>query len=490
VSEASRSYISEVRRLAAADAAAPASAYGSIDQRGKREVVNSVTQGELGSAAPDGVVVRLRALDMRAYWEVFRTESFAFKMACIYLMIEYVRPQTIWPWLDIMPLGLVSLAGGVAVVLTSSAERSAKPYGSQMPLLMTFLCLIVVSIIASQYPTYGWSNLPLYISWVMAYFLITRAVNNERRFMFFYVLFLLFSFKMSQHGFRSWALSGFRFNKEGVSGAPGWFNNSGEVGIQMCIFLPMTLYFMSAGWSAWGWLRRTVMIVVVTTIVGTVVGSSSRGALIGAAVVLLWMLFRSRHKARGLLAVAAVAAVVALVLPPQFYGRLDQMGDDNSSQTRLQYWAYGWELMKQHPLLGVGYFNWFPTYAAHLIAIGETRRPEICHNIFIQAGSELGFPGVVLLVALIIVTFVLNFRTRKLLAGRSDGRFLTQLALGLDAGMIGYVITAQFVTVLYYPYMWIDLALVVALHNSVRRQAGAAIAANPAADGARGLVRA
>ena len=427
--------------------------------------------GPAAAAAPiDGLVQRLRELKLRAYLEVFRRESFAFKMACFYLTIEYVRPQSIWPALDVLPLGIVSLAGGVVTVLASSPERGARSQSSVMPLLLGMLALIVVSILTSQYPSEGWKNLSLYVSWIMAYFLITRAVSNERRYIFFYVLFLLFSFKMSQHGFKSWAASGFKFNREGVNGAPGWFQNSGEVGIQMCIFLPMLLYFIFGGWASWGKLKRTVMLGVAATIVGTVVGSSSRGALIGSGVVLAWILAQSKYKVRGFVAVAAVAAIVAAILPPQFYGRLDQMGEDNSSVLRLQYWAYGWELMKQHPLLGVGYFNWFPTYAAHLIAIGETRKPEVCHNIFIQAGSELGFPGVAFLLALIIAAFVVNARTRAVLSKQSDNAFLIQLSRGLDAGMIGYLISAQFITVLYYPYLWIDLALVVALHNVVRRR--------------------
>lgn len=487
MSDTSRSYLSEVRRVT------EQKARHSVADHRARTAIDIATDAAKEVSRPadrDGLVAGLRRLELTAWWRVFRTESFAFKMACIYLMMEYVRPQSIWTWLDVLPLGLISLAGGVAVVLASSAERNTSPYGSQMPLLITLLALIVVSITVSQYPSYGWGSLSLYISWVMAYFLITRAVNNERRYMLFYLLFMLFSFKMSQHGFKSWAVSGFRFNKEGVSGAPGWFNNSGEVGIQMCIFLPMLLYFMSAGWSLWDWRRRVVMIGVATTVIGTVVGSSSRGALIGSGVVLMWMLMRSRYKVRGFLAVAAVAAVVAVVLPPEFYGRLDQMGEDNSSQMRLQYWTYGWELMKEHPLLGVGYFNWFPTYSAHLIAIGESRRPEVCHNIFIQAGSELGFPGVALLLAFIIVPFVLNARTRRLLAQQPDGAFLTQLALGLDAAMIGYVISAQFVTVLYYPYLWIDLALVVALHNTARRRLPGTATVNGIAGSTSGLVRA
>jgi putative inorganic carbon (hco3(-)) transporter len=476
VNEISRSYASEVKRIAGKTPATTVS-YATPLSPARQPVEATAPPGETiapaeAIATTDTLLVRLRRLEWRAYVEVFLKESFAFKMACIYLMIEYVRPQSIWTFLDVLPLGLLSLAGGVVVVLFSSPERNAKPYGSQLPLLGAFLGLIVLSILGSQYPAWGWGNLSLYISWMMAYFLISKAVNNERRYMVFLVLFLLFSFKMSQHGFKTWAASGFRFNKEGVNGAPGWFQNSGEVGIQMCIFLPMLLYFMNAGWRDWNLWKRGGMCVVALTVIGTVVGSSSRGALIGSGVVLFWMLARSRYKVRGLIAVAAVAAAVAFILPPEFYGRMDSMGEDNSSQMRLQYWAYGWELMKQHPVLGVGYFNWFPTYAAHLIAIGEGRRPEVCHNIFVQAGSELGFPGVLFLLAFIIATFVLNARTRKLLARQPDSDFLRQVAFGLDAGMIGYLISAQFITVLYYPYLWIDIALVVALHNVVARRTG------------------
>jgi hypothetical protein len=174
----------------------------------------------------------------------------------------------------------------VIVVLASPAEPNLKTYGSQLPLLVILFCWIIVSILASQYPRAGRSNLSLDISWVMACYLITKAVNSEGRFLFFLASFLLFSFKMSQHGFRCWASSGFQFNREGVIGAPGWFHNSGEVGIQMCIFLSMLLHFMFAGWKQWGMLKRITMLAVLVTVIGTVVGSSSRGALIGSGGVL------------------------------------------------------------------------------------------------------------------------------------------------------------------------------------------------------------
>jgi hypothetical protein len=39
------------------------------------------------------------------------------------------------------------------------------------------------------------------------------------------------------------------------------------------------------------------------------------------------------------------------------------------------------------------------------------------------------------------------------------------MAFGFDGALIGYLITGFFVTVLYYPFFWINLAMTVSLHN-------------------------
>lgn len=413
----------------------------------------------------------LLALSPMAYVRTFFAEPVAFKLACLYLLFEYVRPQSIYTAMDILPWGLMTLLLGTIAVFMNEDMRGARVHGSKMVMLLIFFLHVVVTILASSYPEEGFEALPLLISWIAAYVLITWAVNTERRMMFFYFLFLLFCLKMSQHGFKSWVMAGFSFNKEGVSGAPGWFANSGEVGIQMCIFLPMSLYFVWAGWRNWTWLKRSFALLMPITAIGTVVASSSRGAVIGSAMALLWMLSKSKYRTRGLIGLAVVGVIVFLALPPEFMARFDTMGEDNSSKLRLEYWAWGWEATKDHPLLGIGYGNWIPVYSQFLIDSGIHRPPQVCHNIFIQASSELGFTGLFLVLLLIVSTFVLNARTRRVLPDAEPYRPLRLFSHGLDAGMIGFLVSAQFVTVLYYPYLWIAVALTVALHNVATKRA-------------------
>ena len=91
------------------------------------------------------------------------------------------------------------------------------------------------------------------------------------------------------------------------------------------------------------------------------------------------------------------------------------------------------------------------------------------HNIFVQAAAELGYLGLFALIGMIIAHFVVNAQTRRLLRRLKDrGRFLSMMSIGLDGALVGFMVSGSFVTVLYYPYLWINLAMTVALHNSAR----------------------
>jgi O-antigen ligase len=417
------------------------------------------------TAKLDADVVELLRLRPGAFVRTFLNESAAFAVCCAYLMFEYVRPQSIYSWLDGMPVTQVTLLLGLGLVAMERLRDKQPIYGSQWLLLGAYFGTAVISMLLGNYPIAENDKWILLLTWLMAIFIITGSVTSEKRLLLFLVCFLLFSFKMSQHGFRSWAGRGFTFAQEGVHGAPGWFHNSGEVGIQMCIFMPMMLYFMKAGWPYWSRATRVLVCVVPVTIVGTIIGSSSRGAVFGVLAAMSWIFLRA-DKRRALLAtsVLAVALIVIAALPDEFGGRFTQIGQDSSSQLRLAHWAFGWHLAKEHPVLGVGLGNWIPAYREYLETTGSNVILQVSHNIFIEAVAELGFVGLGMLILIIGSCFVLNRRTRHY-AGLVENDFLRLTSLGLDAGMIGFLVSAQFVTVLYYPYLWIHLAITIALHN-------------------------
>jgi len=381
----------------------------------------------------------------------------------MYLFLEYVRPQSIYESIGFLPWARFCIVFCVvAFLLEGKWPRLRSP--ATAPLVL-YSAIVLASSALAYNPTISIQSLSLFFSWVLIYLLITNIVVTERRFLVFVLSFLLYNFKMSLHGTRSWAAIGFAFRDWGVTGAPGWFENSGEFGIEMTMFFPMSVCFIVALRRYWSKRKLALfMLLPVTSAIG-MVASSSRGALLGGVAVLWWFVLRSRYKVRALLTVAVIAAAAVAIVPPQQVGRLKTAGADPTSLRRLTYWRDGVRIMNDHPVFGIGYANWGEFYRRYY-----DPRGQLPHNIFVQAGSELGYAGLLAFVLLIAYTFVINHRTRKLARRLPSGEFLNGMAHGLDGALIGYLVSGFFVTVLYYPYFWINLAMTVALHRAATNQ--------------------
>ena len=121
--------------------------------------------------------------------------------------------------------------------------------------------------------------------------------------------------------------------------------------------------------------------------------------------------------------------------------------------------------MERYPVLGVGYENWLVAQK-RIFGIEKT---EVCHNNYIQCATDLGYIGLSVLILLILFTFVNNYKVRKVIRGSGrDNHFLFFMSHALDGALVGYMVSGFFVTVLYYPYFWINLAMTASLHESTR----------------------
>jgi O-antigen ligase len=402
---------------------------------------------------------RLYALSPKAIWDFVKRQRPSFWFVCIYLFFEYVRPQQIYKPILGPPYARITILLALASFLL---ERRTFRFRVPELLLAAFSIVVVASSFTAFDPSVSSDKLSEYFTWVLIYVLIANTVDTEERFLVFILSFLLYSFKMSQFGTRVWAERGFAFSPWGTTGAPGWFQNSGEFGIQMCIFLPILIAFITALGKRWPrWLRVAMWAVAATAITG-IVASSSRGAFIGLAAVVLWLLLKSQNKFRAMFVTLVVVGLVYAITPQRLKDRFQQAGGDETSVSRMTMWNQGLEIMRDYPVLGIGYANWQKYHAVHYGGTGL-----LAHNTFIQAGSELGYTGLATFLALISCTFVINRRTRKLAAQASDrGRFIFYMAHGLDGALVGFIASGFFISVLFYPFFWINFAMTVALHNA------------------------
>lgn len=410
--------------------------------------------------APALRVDPIDALNVREVWRYFVRQPLAYWLICLYLFFEYVRPQQIYQPLDGFPYTqTILILTCIAWVVQGMPLRRWLVTDT---FLVLYSALVIFTSYASYYPAEAREQWIFFFPWVLIYFLITTLVSTRGRILIFVGTFLLWSLKMSQHATRSWFLDGFRFRPWGTTGAPGWFQNSGEFAIQMVIFLPLSICFVLALRPYLKtWKKALLWIVPVTAIIG-IMSSSSRGGQLAAVGAVIVLLLNSRFRAKAIVGVALAAFIALRFLPPEQIERFSNMGDDRTSELRLILWEDGREILSQHPVFGIGYGNWLPYYLTRYNPEGQ-----VVHNIFLEAGAEMGYAGLATFIFGILSLFLINWKTRRFARRLGpEGKLFFFLSIGLDAGLVGFLIGGFFVTILYYPFFWIQLALAASLHVS------------------------
>jgi putative inorganic carbon (HCO3(-)) transporter len=410
------------------------------------------------------------ALRPSVLWKSFRAEGAAFIAICIYLVLEYVKPEQAYPIFGILPFLRLSL---IVAIIAAFTDPFARLRGGWLAALTVFFLLhCVVSASFAYDSSYSWDKFSIVGLWVLVFLLISAIVSTERRVFLFFVFFVIANFKMSQFGFFSWVKRGFGFASYGLTGS-GWYHNSGEFGLQMSVFfayLACLIRTLRDDWSKW---TRRLMYFMALSAASCVIASNSRGAILSALAVILYLVLTSEKRFKAWFATAIFLCLGFFMMPDQFLARFHTAGQDATSLSRQFYWEKAKLMMHEHPWTGVGYYNWVPYFRDHYFDPSLYWRIEEAHNTYLQVGAELGYTGLILFSAMVIVSFIVNLRTARQ-ARRHGFRFLYALSVGMNAACLGLVVGSMFLTAFFLPNYWIHFALTVCLATATRRKMEAA----------------
>lgn len=397
---------------------------------------------------------------VKAMWNYFKKEHYSFWAICGYLFFEFVKPQALFPVIDILPWAQLFLMLAMVGALLDSTVKWVSSAANIFIIL--FLGTIIISIAFAQYPDISKRYFMDFFGWFIIYFLIINIVNTKERFYIFLLIFIFAAGKIALGTSRAWASRGFTYKGWGLMGPTGYFQNSGELAILMVMLFPIAFYFYQYMKLRVSWWERLLLLAFWVCPILTVLGASSRGAQLALLIQLIVMFRKSLFKVKPLLGLLVLLTAFNYLLPPEQKERFSQAGDDRTSQQRLLYWEHGWTMMKDYPLTGVGYFNFIPYYEDFYYYDKLYPSAQLPHNIFIQVGTDAGFIAVTLFGVMILYCLM---RAIAITKQSFQGELPKVYAAGLGYGVLGYLIAGQFVTVTYYPFFWVHMAFIVALSN-------------------------
>jgi hypothetical protein len=404
-----------------------------------------------------------------------------FYLVLTYLVLEFGRPQELIPALKLIPFGTA-----VSVLILLSVLKSGKVDFSR---LQTKLWLPLFAVMAIHVPiavNNYWALITFKNMFLLycAYLGIITFIDSLEKMM------SLIKMWLGIHVFL--ALMGIA---KGGKGIGGWMGDENDFCMVMNMVVPFGYFLM---FSASGVAQKMKYLGFLGTFILAAMASLSRGGFFGLASVGVYCWYRSPKKLNALI-VVVVAVLFMLVLAPEKYW--DEINSSTSDQTmsvgtgaaRFYTWGIGMDMFYSNPIIGIGQgnFPWtFMSYEAGQTFNERSFAGRAAHSAWVTLISELGLAGIVIIGGMLLQCYKdLKFVRRKFSAPGSQkhGQIVqagedirAYLARAMEGSLIGFIVTGVFISVLWYPALWIMTALVVALRNiSETQNEGAIPAAAP-----------
>lgn len=398
----------------------------------------------------------------KVLWQYFRSESLAFKAICLFLFVVYYRPQEIYSVLGVIPWAQVAISLAFLGVFTD--KRSRFRWSSGHTFVALFTVTIHMSFLVAFDLSYSLKNYVNFIQWIVAFYLITTIVTTKERCYFFFLVLFFCSLKIAIGTAKVFAMRGFSFEGWGLTGPAGYFENSSELAILMVSLVPFGYYLYNRKPTNLHMLEKLILLLAFIAPILTVLGASSRGGQLALVLQFAVIFWKRLFKLRVIFIVLVLAWGGWHVLPDKQKARFTTMGEDKTSVQRLLYWKNGWQIMKDNPVLGVGYWNFIPVYAAYHQEDMLYPYAELPHNIFIQIGTDAGFTGLFFFIMLSLIVLLKKFPKPN----EPPDSLFRLLWKSNKLAIIGFLVAGQFVTVTYYPFFWIGISFQIALYQSLR----------------------
>ena len=358
----------------------------------------------------------------------------------VYVAFGVLKPELLWSW---------SLSGGGRFSLIVAAALclgwlfkgfGSWQFGAARPIVAAFLGFWVWSMLsAAAAPNQhaAWTFVSgmwkIVLPFVVGLTLI-ESVKQVKQLAWVLMLvqgYLALEFNLSYY-------SG--FNVVQHHGFGGMDNNT--VAISMVTSAGLALFL---GLGADRWWHTALAFVAAVLMIHVVLFSFSRGGML-AALVLGLVSFVIIPKRPRYTVIFALAALLAIRLAgPEVRARfatafVDERQLDFSAQSRVELWRICWDLMREHPLLGVG-----PEHFGLVVHEYGWPSGKEAHTLWLQTGAELGFPGLLFLLTFYAACIVRLWPLTR----RRDGLdpWFGHAARMVIAALMGFAISAQFVTV-------------------------------------------
>jgi len=198
----------------------------------------------------------------------------------------------------------------------------------------------------------------------------------------------------------------------------GGLDNNGA-GMILALGIPFAYWAFVAKGKSWVIPRRVVAVVAGVAMLHAVMMTFSRGAMLSAAVGLVWIALHHRPRLQAGAMAVAVLIGISVMAGPEIRERFQSTGNfqqDDSAQLRFDSWAAAWDMAWTSPMLGKGIRN--SNYYSQ--NYGADRAGRTIHNQYLQVAADSGIPAASCYVGMLVLGGIGLGRARRACLAKAE----------------------------------------------------------------------
>jgi len=385
----------------------------------------------------------------------------------MWFVVSFMNPhQMAYGFVTTMPVAML-IGGSTLVGFVLFREPKHMPIDATTGMIMALMVWITVTTLVALKPEGAWPDWDRAIKLLgMTLLMVPLLTNRQRLQGVIWAIVLSVDFYGIRGGVYTLTTAG---GGRVLGPANTMLEDNNQLATALIMILPLIRYLQIQTENRWVRLGLLAAMLLTTL---SVFGSYSRGALIGLAVMFLWMFRSSRHKTT--VAVAAIIGAIglALVMPESWYDRMNTIEtyqQDGSATGRFDAWKFAFRLALERPLTGGG-FRVYTDTPRFLELVPEAPLARAFHSIYFEALGEHGFVGLGIFLAVIALGLSKTAKLRKLTRDDPQRAWAYELASMVQVCIVGYIVAGAFLELTFFDLFYAIVIMPTIATNILTRE--------------------
>lgn len=375
----------------------------------------------------------------------------------VWAWLGFMNPHRLaWGFVRSVPLSLiVGLTTVVGMLVTGRWKRP--PFSREVIILSLFVLWLQVTTLFALNQEGAWPEWEKVMKIQVMILVTMMLIRDLARLR---ALAWVIAASLAFYGLKGGVFTVLTGGQYHVLGPQGSFiEGNNELGLALVMVVPLMRYLQLT--TPRRWARYGLGIGIGFNMIA-ILGTQSRGALLGIAAMLAFMIWKSKHRFGLALLLLAFLPPALATMPQKWYDRMDTIRHyqtDESANARLNSWQFAINLALDRPILGGG----FETFQPELFAkyAPDPTNWHDAHSIYFEVLGEHGFVGLALFLCLgMFLYFSCSWIARNSHNDPDVGE-LEHLARMIQVSLVGYGVSGAFLGLAYFDLYYNMMVLVV-----------------------------